>query len=170
MIPEIAERATADAGRNEAYGVAIGRRLGHDVEPMFSPAPGKPKLNDAQRQAIAQMIDSGPIPAVHGVVRCFPLVRLRLPASFGGRDNGLVGGRRRSFFGLCFARHNLICNAAKWRQFECKPLIFWAGNLTLNQRVQCSSPCANSRGNTSRFSRARCAPPQKKIASIPAKI
>jgi transposase len=33
-------------------------------------APGQPsKLNDAQRQAIAQMIESGPIPAVHGVVR-----------------------------------------------------------------------------------------------------
>jgi transposase len=33
-------------------------------------APGQPcKLNDAQRQAIAQMIERGPIPAVHGVVR-----------------------------------------------------------------------------------------------------
>jgi transposase len=33
-------------------------------------APGQPsKLNDAQRQAITQMIESGPIPAVHGVVR-----------------------------------------------------------------------------------------------------
>jgi transposase len=33
-------------------------------------SPGHPpKLNDAQRQAIAGMIKSGPIPAVHGVVR-----------------------------------------------------------------------------------------------------
>ena len=32
-------------------------------------APGQPsKLNDAQRRVIAQMIESGPIPAVHGVV------------------------------------------------------------------------------------------------------
>jgi transposase len=32
--------------------------------------PGQPsKLNDGQRRAIAQMIDSGPIPAIHGVVR-----------------------------------------------------------------------------------------------------
>lgn len=32
--------------------------------------PGHPsKLNDGQRQAVAQMIESGPIPAVHGVVR-----------------------------------------------------------------------------------------------------
>src|SRR5580658_796330 len=33
-------------------------------------SPGQPsKLNDLQRQAIARMIESGPIPAVHGVVR-----------------------------------------------------------------------------------------------------
>jgi transposase len=33
-------------------------------------SPGHPpKLNAAQRQAIARMIESGPIPAVHGVVR-----------------------------------------------------------------------------------------------------
>jgi transposase len=33
-------------------------------------APGQPsKLSDVQRQAIARMIESGPIPAVHGVVR-----------------------------------------------------------------------------------------------------
>ena len=33
-------------------------------------APGQPsKLNNAQRQTIARMIEGGPIPAVHGVVR-----------------------------------------------------------------------------------------------------
>ena len=33
-------------------------------------APGQPsKLNDVQRQALAQMLENGPIPAVHGVVR-----------------------------------------------------------------------------------------------------
>ena len=33
-------------------------------------ATGKPpKLNDAQRQALARIVESGPIPAVHGVVR-----------------------------------------------------------------------------------------------------
>ena len=33
-------------------------------------APGqKPKLNDAQRAALARMVDDGPIPAIHGVVR-----------------------------------------------------------------------------------------------------
>jgi len=33
-------------------------------------APGKPpKLNQAQRQALTRIVESGPIPAVHGVVR-----------------------------------------------------------------------------------------------------
>jgi transposase len=33
-------------------------------------APGKPaKLGDAQRQALARIVESGPIPAIHGVVR-----------------------------------------------------------------------------------------------------
>jgi transposase len=33
-------------------------------------SPGQPsKLNNAQREAVARMIESGPIPAVHGVVR-----------------------------------------------------------------------------------------------------
>ena len=33
-------------------------------------SPGQPpKLNDAQRRVVAQMIESGPIPAIHGVVR-----------------------------------------------------------------------------------------------------
>lgn len=33
-------------------------------------SPGQPsKLNDSQRQALARIIESGPIPAVHGVVR-----------------------------------------------------------------------------------------------------
>jgi putative transposase len=37
---------------------------------LDSKSPGQPpKLNDIQRQALARMIESGPIPAVHGVVR-----------------------------------------------------------------------------------------------------
>jgi transposase len=32
------------------------------------PGPS-PRLNAAQRQALAAMVESGPIPAVHGVVR-----------------------------------------------------------------------------------------------------
>jgi transposase len=30
---------------------------------------GKPKLNDAQREALARTVERGPIPAIHGVVR-----------------------------------------------------------------------------------------------------
>src|SRR3984893_6316442 len=34
-------------------------------------SPGQPsRLNDVQRQAMVRMIESGPIPAIHGVVRC----------------------------------------------------------------------------------------------------
>ena len=44
-------------------------------------APGNPSLlNETQRQALLQIIDSGPIPAVHGVVRwraCDLIMRLR---------------------------------------------------------------------------------------------
>ena len=33
-------------------------------------APGKPPLlNDAQRQALLEVVESGPVPAIHGVVR-----------------------------------------------------------------------------------------------------
>lgn len=33
-------------------------------------APGQtPRLNDARRQALVQIVESGPIPAAHGVVR-----------------------------------------------------------------------------------------------------
>jgi transposase len=40
-------------------------------------APGKPPaLNNAQRQALAAIVESGPIPAIHGVVR-WRLVDLR---------------------------------------------------------------------------------------------
>jgi hypothetical protein len=44
-------------------------------------SPGQPsRLNDTQRAAIAAMVDSGPIPAIHGVV---PLARRRsLPMGF----------------------------------------------------------------------------------------
>jgi transposase len=37
-------------------------------------SPGQPsRLNDVQRQAIVRMIESGPIPAIHGVVRWLSL-------------------------------------------------------------------------------------------------
>ena len=42
-------------------------------------SPGQPsKLNDVQRQAVARMIESGPVAAAHGVVR-WRLIDLGLP-------------------------------------------------------------------------------------------
>jgi transposase len=43
--------------------------LGPDGLLDRKPPGQRSKLNDGQRQAVAQMIESGPIPAVHGVVR-----------------------------------------------------------------------------------------------------
>ncbi len=37
------------------------------IDPMGSGRP--PKLNAAQRRALAQMVESGPVPAIHSVVR-----------------------------------------------------------------------------------------------------
>jgi hypothetical protein len=57
-------------------------------------SPGQPsKLNDAQRQAIARMIESGPIPAVHGAVT--PPVA-RLPRDFHTAWAPTGGSRQRS--------------------------------------------------------------------------
>ena len=44
-------------------------RRGHDGLLDGKSSGHPPKLNDSQRQTIARMIESGPIPAVHGVVR-----------------------------------------------------------------------------------------------------
>ena len=69
------------AGRTEAAKIGgVGLQIVRDWVLRFNArgpdglldgkSPGQPsKLNDIQRQAIAQMIESGPIPAVHGVVR-----------------------------------------------------------------------------------------------------
>ncbi|BDA87254.1 hypothetical protein Sa4125_47960 (plasmid) [Aureimonas sp. SA4125] len=64
-------------------------------------APGSPsKLNDAQRQALAQIVDSGPIPAIHGVVRwrrkdlvrwIFEEFRISLDESTVGRELRALG-------------------------------------------------------------------------------
>jgi transposase len=69
------------AGRTEAAKIGgVGLQIVRDWVLRFNArgpeglldgkSPGQPsKLNNTQRQAIAQMIESGPIPAVHGVVR-----------------------------------------------------------------------------------------------------
>jgi len=54
-------------------------------------SPGQPsKLNDLQRQAIADMIERGPIPAPHGVVR-WRLIDL---AQWIFEEVALAGGQR----------------------------------------------------------------------------
>src|SRR5262249_30837866 len=61
------------ATRTEAAKIGgIGLQIIRDWVLRFNArgSPGQPcKLNDLQRRAIAGMIESGPIPAVHGVVR-----------------------------------------------------------------------------------------------------
>jgi len=67
-------------------------------------APGKPpKLNDGQRQALARIVESGPIPAVHGVVRwrrkdlarwIFEEFRISLDESTVGRELRALGFRK----------------------------------------------------------------------------
>jgi len=67
-------------------------------------APGKPpKLNDGQRQALARIVESGPIPSVHGVVRwrrkdlaqwIFEEFRISLDESTVGRELRALGFRK----------------------------------------------------------------------------
>jgi len=67
-------------------------------------AEGKPrKLNDRQRQALARIVESGPIPAIHGVVRwrrkdlalwIFEEFRISLEESSVGRELRAAGFRK----------------------------------------------------------------------------
>jgi len=67
-------------------------------------AAGKPrKLNDGQRQALARIVESGPIPAIHGVVRwrrkdlaqwIFEEFRISLDETTVGRELRALGFRK----------------------------------------------------------------------------
>jgi transposase len=67
-------------------------------------ATGKPsKLNDGQRRALARIVESGPIPAIHGVVRwrrkdlalwIFEEFRISLEESSVGRELRALGFRK----------------------------------------------------------------------------
>jgi len=67
-------------------------------------ATGQPaKLNDAQRQALARIVEEGPIPAIHGVVRwrrkdlalwIFEEFRISLEESSVGRELRALGFRK----------------------------------------------------------------------------
>jgi hypothetical protein len=72
-------------------------------------APGQPpKLDDAQRQALAAIIESGPIPAVHGVVR-WRLIDPRLRGDKPGTMDirGIPHHHRQADFEPGAARHGL---------------------------------------------------------------
>jgi transposase len=69
-------------------------------------APGhRPKLNEKQRQALANMVESGPIPAIHGVVRwrrkdlarwLFEEYRIEVDETTVGRELRALGFRKLS--------------------------------------------------------------------------
>ncbi len=69
-------------------------------------APGnRPKLNDEQRRALASMVESGPIPAIHGVVRwrrkdlarwIFEEYRIEVDETTVGRELRALGFRKLS--------------------------------------------------------------------------
>lgn len=69
-------------------------------------APGQPsKLNDEQRRALARMVEAGPIPAIHGVVRwrlrdlawwIFEEFRISLDETTVGRELRKLGFRKLS--------------------------------------------------------------------------
>ena len=68
--------ARSDAARMSGVGLQVIRdwvlrfNAGGANELIDRKAPGQPpKLDDAQRQALAQLVEDGPIPATHGVVR-----------------------------------------------------------------------------------------------------
>ena len=69
-------------------------------------APGQPcKLNDAQRQALVRLVEGGPMPAIHGVVRwrlrdlawwVFEEFRISLDETTVGRELRRLGYRKLS--------------------------------------------------------------------------
>ena len=93
-------------------------------------ATGKPaKLNDRQRQALARLVESGPIPAIHGVVRwrrkdlahwIFEEFRISVDETTVGRELRALGFRTSSL-GLLradrFRRSTVSCVGAErtWR-------------------------------------------------------
>ena len=80
-------------------------------------APGnRPKLNDEQRQALASMVENGPIPAIHGVVRwrrkdlarwIFEEYRIEVDDTTVGRELRAMGFRKLSARPRHFAQNEL---------------------------------------------------------------
>jgi transposase len=102
-------------------------------------APGnRPKLNGDQRQALASMVDSGPIPAIHGVVRwrrkdlarwLFEEFQIEVDETTVGRELRALGFRKLSARPRHYAQNELEMEAFKkvsqplWRRSGqvCRP-------------------------------------------------
>jgi transposase len=102
-------------------------------------APGnRPKLNDEQRQALVRMVESGPIPAVHGVVRwrrkdlarwLFEQYRIEVDETTIGRELRAMGFRKLSARPRHYAQNGVEMAAFKkasqplWRRSArvCRP-------------------------------------------------
>src|SRR4051794_36920221 len=71
-LAEIYDGGSRKGGLRRRVGLGLGAEVDpHGPEGLADhPAPGHPgKLNTAQREALAAMVESGPIPAIHGIVR-----------------------------------------------------------------------------------------------------
>ena len=86
-------------------------------------APGnRPKLNAEQRQALARMVESGPIPAIHGVVRwrrkdlarwIFEEYRIEVDETTVGRELRALGFRKLSARPRHYAQSELEWSSLK---------------------------------------------------------
>jgi transposase len=110
-------------------------------------APGnRPKLNDEQRQALASMVESGPIPAIHGVVRwrrkdlarwIFEEFRIKVDETTVGRELRAMGFRKLSARPRHYAQNELEVDAFKK---PCPPS--WRRSRSRSRRA----PTSNSGG------------------------
>jgi transposase len=86
-------------------------------------APGnRPKLGEEQRQALASLVDSGPIPAIHGVVRwrrkdlarwLFEEFRIEVDETTVGRELRAIGFAKLSARPRHYAQNELEVDAFK---------------------------------------------------------
>ncbi len=106
----------------------------------------RPKLNDAQRQALASLVESGPIPAIHGVVRwrrkdlarwLFEEYRIEVDETTVGRELRALGFRKLSARPRHYAQ-----NALEMEQFKKPSRPLW----TRSGRVCRPAPRSNSGG------------------------
>jgi transposase len=114
-------------------------------------APGnRPKLNDAQRRALAKIVESGPIPAIHGVVRwrrkdlarwIFEEFRISLDETTVGRELRALGFAKLSARPRHYAQNEFEVDAFKKTSPPC-----WRPSRPNSPRT----PRSNSGGRTKR--------------------